>query len=381
MSRHLSSERIEELIVGFLTGALAESERQELEQWAACSPSNRRLLDSFSDAESLRRRVDKMRGFDTNRAWRRVEKRTRGHRLSRIVIPLTGAAAALLAGILLTFDAPEFPDASAVTLPQPLPDTIVQFRRASGEAVALDTPCHIELAGALVQGDAEGMTVMALDASASEQTALNTVSVPSGRRFEVRLDDGTRVCLNAGSTLQFPDRFPATGLREVFLSGEGYFIVSKDTARPFVVRTDGRYVRVTGTEFNVNCYGEISAQVTTLVRGSVSVGGPDAGEVALLPGMQATQDGGDIDTRTVDTSEYTAWMDGLFVFRDRSLEEIMESVAHWYGCRVVFENPSRKTLRFSGSISRSSSLEEVAAFFAHTKELAITYEDGMLIFR
>lgn len=381
MSHRLPSDRIEELIVGFLTGALAPGELRELEQWADADPSNRRLLDSLSDAESLRRSVDAMRRFDADRAWRRVEKRTRNHRIPRIAVSLTAAAAVLVAVLAPIFYAPEVVETPGASLAQELPDTVVRFRLSSGEEMVLDTLRNIELAGSLARGDAAGMTVTSLADSAPESASFNTVTVPAARRFELRLDDGTRVCLNAGSTLRFPDRFPAAGLREVFLSGEGYFIVSKDDARPFIVRTDDRYVRVTGTEFNVNCYGEASAQVTTLVRGSVCVGGSGGGEVALRPGMQATQRSGSIDSRRVDPAEYTAWMENLFVFQDRSLEEIMEPVARWYGCRVVFENPSRSTLRFSGSISRNCSLEEVAAFFAHTKELSVVCEDRMLIFR
>lgn len=385
MPEHLSFERIEDLIAGFLTDTLTAEERSELERWVEASMENRRLLASFSDSESLQRRIDTMRGFDVDSAWRHVGHRIWQRRLYRLAVPLGGAAALVALTIVLGQTGPfqNKAEQPTATLSQQLSDSIVWFRYASGKTVALDKTCSIELSGAHAQGDAEGLTVTSRAENSAKPAEENTVTVPAARRFDILLSDGTHVTLNAGSTLRFPDRFPVEGPREVYLQGEAYFNVSKDARHPFIVRTDERYVRVTGTEFNVNCYDPSEAQVTTLVEGSVCVGRPGAGEAFLTPGMQALQgnDGTKIGIRKVDTHEYTAWVKGLFEFRNRSLKEIMHSVERWYGCRIVFEDTSREELRFSGSIARSSSLDEIAAYFAHTEELTVTATDNTLTIR
>lgn len=384
MSEELQSERIEELIAGYLTGTLSPEEARELEQWADQSPTNRQKINALNDPDHLLRQAEALRRFDAGKAWRKVERRYYGRRIGRIAYSAAGAAAvlALTAGIYFSFRTPHT-SAPAVQIAERIDPAAVKLHRGTGGTLAVDSVRNVELPGALVESSPQGMTVTARPEADRSPVVYNTVEVPVAKRFDVVLADGTRVSLNAGSSLRFPDRFREKASREVYLTGEAFFTVSKDARRPFIVHTGDRYVRVTGTEFNVNCY-DGAEQVTTLVSGTVHVGRMNVtGEVTLTPGMQAMQrsSGTQVVTRRVDVSEYTAWLDGLFAFRDKPLREILQSVSRWYGCRVVFENPVKERMRYSGTIARSSSLDEIAEYFSHTADLSVARSGDTLVVR
>ena len=145
----------------------------------------------------------------------------------------------------------------------------------------------------------------------------NTIIVPRKGEYQLILAD-----LNSESRLRFPTRFEGKE-RRVYLEGEGYFEVAKDTTKPFIVEAKEVDVRVLGTSFNVSAYVSEQAVRTTLVSGKVRVGDrlTGKGEV-ILPGQQAEWKDGAFKTKEVDTSIYTAWIDGKFYFEGATLEEI-----------------------------------------------------------
>ena len=108
-------------------------------------------------------------------------------------------------------------------------------------------------------------------AKAQEKVTFNTLSIPFGKMFKLVLSDGTRVALNAGSSLRYPIHFGKEGMRQVYLDGEGYFEVTKNTAQPFIVSTSRHDIKVLGTRFNVNSYNEDNCMQTCLVEGSVGI--------------------------------------------------------------------------------------------------------------
>lgn len=383
MYEELHPDRISRLIADSLSGSLSPQEEEELRRWADESLANRQLFQLLGDAESVREETEQIETHDVQRGWQQVERRFRRRRLLRMTLPLAGiaAAAALFAGIFL----PDvwFPTPLPVLVPDALADaSAVRLRRSSGEVIAMDTAHRVNLAGAVVESSEEGMKVFSRPQARELAATFSEVTVPIGKTYTVTLTDGTSVMMNADSKLRFPDRFPEKGNREVFLSGEAYFKVKKDSKRPFIVHAANSYVRVTGTEFNVESYEELLMLKTTLIEGGVLMGSATmAGEVALTPGMQATLDksSGDVVTSMVDVGEYTAWMEGLFAFKERPLEQIMKTVARWYGCRVVWERAANDRVRFTGKIARSSTLAEVAGYFSNTGEVMVTERNGALI--
>lgn len=182
----------------------------------------------------------------------------------------------------------------------------------------------------------------------------NTLSTPRGGQYQIILPDGTKVWLNAVSSLRFPVSF-AADKRKVELSGEAYFEVSRNKNAPFVVSMDNAEVEVLGTSFNISAYPE-NAVTTTLISGSVKVRGENDSRV-MVPGQQAVVDGS-ISINKVDTELAVAWKNGWMAFSNEEIRAIMEEASRWYDVDVVYRGSSIAGRRFTGDIHRSSSLSE-----------------------
>jgi transmembrane sensor len=205
-------------------------------------------------------------------------------------------------------------------------------------------------------------------AGADGQQQWNTMHTPKGRQFNVVLPDGTRVWLNAASSITFPTVFTGKE-RRVELNGEAYFEVTKDKTRPFFVKIkDQAEVQVLGTHFNVNGYDDEPQVNTTLLEGSVRVltnrqekTGQAENSVVLKPGQQAKIAQGKVATATLkeeDIDKVMAWRYGAFNFENASLQEVMRQLARWYDIEVVYEK-GVPDIHFVGEMSRDISLAGV----------------------
>lgn len=183
----------------------------------------------------------------------------------------------------------------------------------------------------------------------------HTLKVPSGADYYVQLGDGTKIWLNCESTLRYPVNF-SKNERKVFLDGEAYFEVKKSERWPFIVTTDKMDVRVTGTTFNVKSYAHEAVIHTTLVEGIVFVN-----EQRLHPAQQfvMNKETQEIDIKNVDTEIYTGWVEGMFVFKNQRLENVMSDLARWYKVEVFYMNPSTKDIRFSGNLGRYETIDDL----------------------
>ncbi|MEP7232181.1 MAG: FecR family protein [Ginsengibacter sp.] len=186
----------------------------------------------------------------------------------------------------------------------------------------------------------------------------NTLSTPKGGQYQVVLPDGSKVWLNASSSLHFPSAFTGSK-REVELTGEGYFEVAKNKKKPFQVIVGNMKVNVLGTHFNINAYAEESSIKTSLLEGSVHIA---KGSVSnfLKPGQQATLKTGDdkVKITNADMDQVMAWKNGLFQFDGDGITTIMREIGRWYNVEVLFED-TPPTRRFRGKISRDAQLSDV----------------------
>ena len=167
------------------------------------------------------------------------------------------------------------------------------------------------------------------------------------------MPDGTHVWINSDSELSFPTQFDSTR-REVFLTGEAYFSVTKDKEKPFIVKVNEDIeIKVLGTQFNVQAYQDENTIETTLCEGSVNVSDGKQ-KVTLTPSLQAvySKSTKNLITRKVDTRLYSSWKDGLFVFENKPLEEIMTPLSRWYNIHVFYANQAVKTYHFTGDLER-----------------------------
>lgn len=190
----------------------------------------------------------------------------------------------------------------------------------------------------------------------------NTLTVPKGAEFRIKLSDGTVVHLNADSRLQYPMLFSGKE-RRVRLQGEAWFEVAKSAEIPFYVMAEDLEIRVYGTSFNVNTHGMRAVQ-TVLTEGEVGVRSLRSGkEVRMVPGQLAEYGRSDreLRIREVNVRQYTAWKEGYFYFDDRSLEEMMDELARWYDMEIVYQSNHGKMLHFSGYVQRYKDVRRILA--------------------
>ncbi|MDF2515370.1 MAG: hypothetical protein K0R59_666 [Sphingobacterium sp.] len=191
------------------------------------------------------------------------------------------------------------------------------------------------------------------------------LSTPVGGMYQVTLPDGTKVWLNAASSLHYPARF-AQHERKVTLKGEAFFEVTKDIARPFKVLSQGQEVQVLGTAFNVNAYPDNKLVKTTLVSGRIKLSNenPAIAAVYLQPGQQSSTNAtGTIRVAQVDPAAFTAWKEGLFYFDETPLAEALQQIGRWYDVEVKYSSSIPQT-HFYGRIKRDKPLGEVLEVLA-----------------
>lgn len=381
------AERIAYLIAGFLRGTLTEAEHDELDAWIVESDENLRLFEELTDEENL----------ETAIAWRqRLEKERALHNIKEEVdltksrkpffrsLLLYGVAATLILVAGLYFlggrDAGKMNSSQALNTKEgvvsPGRDQAV-LTLSGGRTIILNATGGGLLAseGGVRVSKGRGGEIVYEGKGAPE--LFHTVSIPRGGQYKVVLSDGTKVWLNAESTLRFPASFGGA-TRDVELRGEGYFEVVKDGARPFRVKSrtqagGEQLVEVLGTAFNINAYD--ASLKTTLVEGSVRV--QRAGEMVVLqPGEQAIG-GEDLKVVKADLTKEGAWKEGLFVFRDASIQEIAGQITRWYDVEVEYRGSI--PYHFNAAIERKEPLPTLLDVLQTTNRVHFKLEGKKLI--
>jgi ferric-dicitrate binding protein FerR (iron transport regulator) len=237
---------------------------------------------------------------------------------------------------------------------------------ANGTSVVLDdtqTGLLAKQGGTQVVKAGDGLLTYHKNQPVSGAVLYNTLSTPRGGQYQLVLPDGTRVWMNASSSIRFPAEFREKE-RNITLSGEAYFEVAQDAAKPFKVTVaasggrNGFTIDVLGTHFNVMAYEEEQTCSTTLLEGAVRIGSGGTYN-KLLPGEQAK-----IDQRNTvkivhpDMDEVMAWKNGEFLFNSYGIEKIMRQLSRWYDVEVVYEGKIPEG-HFSGAVNRNNNISQV----------------------
>ncbi|MEH6304331.1 FecR domain-containing protein [Olivibacter sp. CPCC 100613] len=350
-------ERISQLLYKHLRGNLTDAERAELMTWAAADPANWELLNRVLDEEDLEAGI---------RDWYVIPKRSvtddprldaaitanemkSKHSILRLIIrralPYTAAIIALaLIGLWYTYRQ----DHKMVT-EQAIDDTSTQGNKA---VLTLADGRKIDLSeersgivvekGHITYDDGSSLTVLP-DIGESVQTISQLeLSTPRGGTYQMILPDGSKVWLNAASTIKYPSNFIGKE-RIVEISGEAYFDIKNDRQRPFKVLSKNQEIDVLGTEFNIAAYPDEREIRTTLVDGKIRLSVAGSGEtkssktIILMPGEQGALSNGHFLKSRVDVSEYVAWKDGFFYFNRTPTSAAITQLARWYDLDVVYK--------------------------------------------
>lgn len=352
-------EHIVDLLGAYLLGSLDTEREEELRRWLDEREENRRFFERFCADRSFRQRWEVWSGIDTGAAVRAFDRRTGGRVSHRKGWMRYVAVAALLVVAL---------GVSWICLREG--NAVVEEMIVPGGAKAvlvLSDGKRVDLVAedSLSVGLASGVQVtnrgeeLVYEGGRSEELRMNELQVPRGGEYTVVLSDGTKVRLNAASTLKYPEAFGGDR-REVTLSGEGYFEVTKGDAA-FFVRVGDLSVRVYGTTFNINAYKEECIR-TALVAGKVGIRVANDGQEYLLKPSQLAEfkaEEGKVEIRDVDLAASLAWTKGIFVFNSEALGDILESLARWYDMDVFYQNQALKELHFTGYVKRYESIERI----------------------
>lgn len=229
---------------------------------------------------------------------------------------------------------------------------------ANGQTIELDSNMNGQIAQqgqVSLQTNAGRLIYKSPSAPANATVSWNTLRTPKGGQYSLVLPDGSRVWLNAASSLQYPTTFTGP-TRQVTLNGEAYFEIQPNAAQPFFVTTGETAVAVLGTSFNIMAYNNENNIKTTLLQGSVKVSRQSAHHL-LKPGQQSLiNENGTMEIIDhADTDLAVAWKNGLISFRSADIRTIMRQVERWYNIEVVFkgEVPTRT---FTGDIPRTADL-------------------------
>ncbi|WAC13529.1 FecR family protein [Dyadobacter pollutisoli] len=371
------TERISELTHKFFDGTCSEQEKQELALWIKANPDE--LL-----AQVLEKEWD---GFESEiKMPAYVSERILGKIIAsktavteddifeeeqprRYLWPQIAAAAILILSFGLYWWSKQ--DQSQVAR-QPVPAVqLADIAPGGNKAIlTLGDGSSIVLDGAKngnltsqgstnVTKSKKGELIYNASGATDQAVVFNTVATPKGGQYHIVLSDGSKVWLNAASSLRFPTSFTGKE-RKVEITGEVYFEIAHNEKMPFIVRANDTEIAVLGTHFNVMAYADEKVMKTTLLEGSVKVS--KAGKSAMLsPGQQARINRISDHIRLVDdvdTDKEMAWKNGYFQFQDDNLENIMRQISRWYDVDVTYEgNPGKET--FTGRLPRNGNVSKV----------------------
>lgn len=375
-----------DVIVRRILGKATEQDNERVERWLAEDESNRTYYRKAERYFNVYYTGEKQRQVDVEEAWNEFlvyagKSRNRLRLRRRITIAAAIVFPVFILAAVFWLSREEKPQVEVAQNMPLLPgNTKAVLLTSAGEEVGLSDTTDVERVIKALSERQDEM-VAREEVGPREEAKYNTIIVPRGGEFRLTLADGTNVVVNSDSRLRFPDRFVGAK-REVFLTGEAFFEVAKDSLHPFVVGVRESNVRVLGTSFNVKGYLDDDYIQTTLVEGRVAFQASHDAEIQeMRPGQQVTYDRetGECVSREVNTSVYTAWVKGMWVLEGVRLEEIMKQLSRWYDVTVFYQNPKAKDLVFTGDLERYENCEIILNMISLTTNVKFEVKDREII--
>lgn len=355
-----------ELAKKWLSGEITNQEKAEFEEWYASFDDT--YYEVSQPVDQIKQRLHSVINNETG-------FKSKPKSVVKLIYRFTAAALILIAaGVIVYFNSgsyrrhQQFSENSRHNIKAGGNKALLTLD--NGQTIALNDVSNgiIAKQSSSVASKSNAGTLIYNAAQQAGSTALtyNTISIPRGGQYHVVLADGTKIWLNASSTLKFPVTFSGKE-RAVELTGEAYFEVVHNAQQPFIVKVNGQQIQDLGTHFDINAYPDERVIKTTLVEGSIKVTSGNSSAI-LIPGQQAQFDPagtGKLLIANADVDEAVAWKNGLFQFNKATIESVMRQAARWYNVEVEYpEKLPAKT--FTGNISRNTSAAELLKILAYT---------------
>ncbi len=347
-------------IIKLLTEELSTEENRLLQNWIKESDANQKFFDKIVNNHNIGADYATYKTIDNKAAYNNFLTQTGQNGKSIKLNTWLRYAAIIIA--LISFSIPVykiyFHQETSIEPGKPqailLSDdgTQVNLDSASTNSIFIDNHLIASASNGSINYNKRNQDI--------SEVKFNTLIIPRGGEYKITLSDGTKVHLNADSKLTYPVKFTGA-TREVELSGEGFFEIAKDAKHPFYVNTNRIKIKQYGTAFNVYSRNDIEVKVA-LVHGSVSVLTEDnKNEYKLKPSQLAKYNSlsNQVNIETIDIEPYVAWHSGKFIFNDKALLEIMQTLSLWYDVDFSFQNPNIQEYKFTGNLSRSAPIETI----------------------
>ena len=368
------------LLKAHLEGIIGPEDQADLDKWIEASAENRAFFQEINDPEKVMAALQKMEQYDEDRIW---EKVMNGKSQNSKVIPLGNrrwiwyAAASMVlllgSGAYYLHRVKTQADTTVIADVPPGGNKAI-LTLANGQKVVLDSLANGVIAqqgSTSVDKVGSGLAYKINDDGGP--ALMNTLTTPRGGQYTLRLPDGTRVWLDAASSITYPTAFTGKE-RRVKVTGQVYLEIAHNAARPFITEVDGMEIKDIGTAFNINAYSDEASVKITLVTGAVAVGAQ-----VLQPGQQFILTGGNGEVIDhADLDEALAWKNGKFLFGEKTdIATIMRQLARWYDVDVKYEG--QVGVHFGGSISRQVNVSKVLDKLALTGDVKFRIEGRTII--
>jgi len=393
------TNNINTLIRKYLSGDISDDEYQLLSETLANDKNTAKHLEQMTEADDLTKRYKEYASVDTEAALQKFIKQyvdngeagkaaetpRKPRKTMRYSLLRYAAVVALLIFGGAFWYHREYTRVTPPVITEEVQQAMEQSRESGREGA--DIVSTVTSRQQIISE--EECELYHVDENFAEQLAeAKRITTYHDKEYWVTLDDGTLVHLNYNSRLIYPEKFGDR--RDVILEGEAYFMVAKDKSRQFVVHTPQGDVRVYGTEFMVNTAERMETRLESptgesryhqatsvvLIEGSISFTPESGNELMMSPGQKLVADKDQLLVTTTDTAPYVAWNTGLFVFKNSTLENLMDVISRWYGVEnVSYGNEQLRKMHFTGNFKRYGSIERILDAIMMTCDINIDYHN------
>ena len=381
-------EHIARLIFLHIQGMTDNAQEKELNEWRSVSPRHEELFQRMLSSEHVEKSISRFvkTEEEEERGWWQLQQRARSGRSVRKIKWFPYAAAIVL--ILSVGGVFYFSGDKEQTEILPIAKNEVQVP-GSRAVLILPDGRKVDLENEVLRSDlAQSDSLLLVSArslkyrdidSPDTTEIFHTLEIPRGGEYLLTLSDGTMIYLNSESTLSFPEKFQGKE-RKVYLTGEAYFKVAKNTEHPFVVTAGELEVLVTGTTFGVRAYKDEKDIQTTLESGQVTVK-VEGKSVKLVPNKQVlfNKSTMGLEVRDVDVDLYLAWADGRLVYDNCPLEKILTDLGRWYNIDVFYSRDELRSYQFSLNMKKHEEFTQVLELIGKTGEVQFEIKDNTVI--
>lgn len=369
-----------EVIKTNLFGTPTIAEKESFQKWLETDEKHKNYIEktlSFYSSQIYRHhKIDAKKAFLDFQSKVHSNKEKKRKRFLLQIISYAALLFLFSSGLFIVYQKTK--DKESIIIESPI------LELSSGEKIHINTKQILRNKEQNVAIIAEGKSLKYKRTKSTKKTpcnSLNKLRIPYGQKFNLTLEDGTKVFLNSGSTIKFPSTFTGNQ-REVFLNGEGYFEVVSNPEKPFILNIANLKIKVLGTKFNVKAYQDEPTIQTTLVEGKVSLStlGKDTTERFLLSSQQAdyNKTTNTIEIKKVNTKLFTAWQNGSITFNSSRLDVITKTLSRQYNLKFVFSSQKLREYKFTGHVNQFDDINSILRMLEELSDIRFTKKDSTI---